>query len=162
MWEKLVNILTAMLGTYKQLLELSRHKREILVTVQTKELEALTKQEELLIIKLGKLDQERQPTLADIAASCSVNREDLTIKKLGKMAEMPVSAQIETLAAEFTQVTQELGDLNKLNTKLIQQSLDFVNYNLNILTQCQAGNTYQPRGKTGSGSTSRIVIDAKV
>ena len=160
MWEKLVTVLTAMLANYKQLLELSRCKRDILVTVQTKELEALTRQEELLIIKLGKLDQERQVVLTDIAAAYSVNREDLTIKKLGKMADLPVSAKIEALGEEFTQITQKLTDVNKLNTRLIQQSLDFVNYNLNILTQNCVGSTYQPKGQTGS--QSRIVIDAKI
>ena len=150
-----------MLETYQQVLDLSRHKRDILVTVKTQELDAITKKEELLIIKLGKMEQERQAALAAIASANGVNKEDLTIKKLAKMAEKPTSGQLAAMGEEFTQITEELASLNKLNTRLIQQSLDFVNYNLNILTQNCAGNTYQHKGQAGE-SQARIVIDAKI
>lgn len=162
MWEKLVTVLTEMLETYKTVLELSHRKRDLLVTVKTKEIEALTRDEELLIIKLGKLEKERQAILAELAAVYNLDNDKLTLKAIKAMAEQPVVESLSTIDAEFTKITGELADLNRLNTMLIQQSLEYVNYNLNVLTQNCADPTYQTKGQAGNSSQSRILVDTKV
>ncbi|MEN6565538.1 MAG: flagellar protein FlgN [Veillonellales bacterium] len=147
-WTKLQSILNEMLEFYQTLLAVSREKRAVLVSGKTRELEAVTKEEEILILQAGKLENRREKIIVEIAAGYGLNTEEITFAKIKELADETDAAQLEQLAKSLEAVVAEIKQLNQVNTKLIQQSLRFIQYNINILTQNTSGPTYEPQGKT--------------
>lgn len=162
MWERLVGVLADMLELYRELLAISNKKHEVLVKARTVELDALTKQEELLIIQIGKLETVRETVLQEIAAATHIAGESVTIARLVELADEKFSARLHELWQQLSQVTGELKEINGQNTKLIDQALFFVNYNLNILTQNAIGPTYAAKGQEGQAARASKLIDRKV
>lgn len=162
MWERLVDVLANMLKLYQALLTISTQKHDILVGAKAHELDALTKQEELLIVQIGKLEVIREKVLQEIITAHNFSDENITISKLAEVADPDIGIQISDLLKQFDSITADLVKMNKLNTKLIEQALSFINYNINLLTQNTIGPTYAAKGQQTQGTTSRAVLDQKV
>ena len=58
-WDNLVALLSEMVEIYQVILDLSRQKKEALTAAKTRELEAITNNEERLILQVGKLEAAR-------------------------------------------------------------------------------------------------------
>ncbi|GBG57947.1 hypothetical protein SPFL3102_01667 [Sporomusaceae bacterium FL31] len=162
MWERLVDVLANMLKLYQALLTISKQKHDILVGAKAQELDALTKQEELLIVQIGKLEVIREKYLQELITVHKFSDENITISKLTEVADQDIGGQITDLLKQFDRITAELVQMNKLNTKLIEQALSFINYNINLLTQNTIGPTYAAKGQQTQGATTRAVLDQKV
>lgn len=162
MWDKLIALLAELSELCQGLLELSKQKREFLIAGQAQKLEAVTRQEEVLILRIGKLEVLREKVLQEIAAAHQLNTQGLTISQLRQLADEEVANKIKEFEQVFSGITNELVPLNQLNTQLIQQSLNFVNYNINLLAQTQTGPTYAAKGSSGKNQPSRNFLDAKV
>ncbi|WP_312518652.1 flagellar protein FlgN [Anaerospora sp.] len=162
MWDNLIALLAELSELCKGLLALSKQKREFLIAGEAQKLEAVTRQEEVLILRIGKLETQREKALQEIAAAHNLTTQGLTISQLSQMADEKIAEQIKEFQQVFSSITNELVPLNQLNTQLIQQSLNFVNYNINLLAQTQTGPTYAAKGSSGQNSPSRNFLDAKV
>lgn len=162
MWDKLIALLAELSELCQGLLELSKQKREFLIAGQAQKLEAVTRQEEVLILRIGKLEVLRERVLQEIADAYQLNTQGLTISQLRQLADDEVANKIKEFEQVFSGITNELVPLNQLNTQLIQQSLNFVNYNINLLAQTQTGPTYAAKGGSEHNQPSRNFLDAKV
>lgn len=162
MWEKLVLLLTQTLQVYQALLQLSSNKKEVLIAADPQALEKLTKQEEMLIIQAGRLEKLRQPLIGELAAGLGLETEQATLSGLIPHADSQTAGKLIELSKAFTSVTSDLARLNEINEKLIKQSLEFINYNINVLSQTTAESTYEQKGQTGPGKVGRSLLDAKV
>ncbi|MEG6585003.1 flagellar protein FlgN [Dendrosporobacter sp. 1207_IL3150] len=162
MWEQLVTVLTNMLKLYQALLTISKQKHEILVAAKAQELEAITKQEELLIIQIGKLETNREQVLQEILTANKITDENINVSRLAECTDEVMGKRIKDLWQEFDKVTVELVRLNELNTRLIEQALSYINYNVNLLTQASTGPTYAAKGQQPQNATNRAVFDQKI
>lgn len=161
MWDRLIALMSELLDLYQALLTLSRQKREILIAGKAQSLESITRQEELLILQAGKLEVIREKLIREIADHCGVSTQGLSLAAISELAEPADAERLSALGTAFEQVSHELVPLNRLNTELIEQALRFVNYSINILTQSQSSNTYEPHGKSGQPQAGRAFFDAK-
>lgn len=160
-WGRLLDVLKEILEIYQAILTLSQHKKQILVAVKPKELEKVTKQEEMLILRVGKLDDLRRKIISEIAADHGMKAEENSILQLQTVAPADIVGKIDSFQTDFESILAELVPLNELNTELIKQALGFVNYNINILSQTAVGPTYAPQGHSNE-QAKRRVFDAKV
>lgn len=161
-WQKLSATLTEMVDLYDVLLELGKKKQAALIAVRTEELDSLTKQEELVIIKIGKHETARIKLAESIAAAAGLSADVLTLEQMQELAGPEISGQLEKAAADFDRIVAELAPLNERNADLIQQALGFINYNLNLLAQSAAGPIYNSDGNSGQESQARKLVDKKV
>ncbi|MBP2651812.1 MAG: FlgN protein [Firmicutes bacterium] len=161
-WGKLTELLDATIELYTAILALSKAKREALVEVKTQKLESITQQEELLIIKVGKLEVAREKIMVEIAQENGLELEVLTLSKLEDLAENGQAEQLAKLAGDFDRIMTELVPLNRLNTELIEQALGFINFNINVLAQSTALSTYAPQGQNQNGTEVRKLIDQRI
>jgi flagellar biosynthesis/type III secretory pathway chaperone len=162
MWERLIGVLAKMLELYQALLVISKQKHDILVSAKAVELEAITKQEELLIVQIGKIETARENAIQEIIDANKIVEDHLTVSRLAQLAEEPFGVQLSELLEKLQQVTAELVRMNQINTKLIEQSLSYINFNLNLLTQNTIGPTYAAKGQQSQASPNRAMLDRKV
>lgn len=160
-WEALVTVLGKILSIYQAILTLSQEKKKILVAANAQGLEKITKQEEILILQVGKLEEIRRKLVGELINAHGITEEGRSLLQLQKIATPAVVLQLENFSKKMNEIIAEIGTLNKLNTELINQALGFINYNINILSQTVVGPTYAPKGQANE-QTKRTVFDAKV
>lgn len=159
-WKELVIVLVKILSIYKMILTLAQQKKQILVAAEPHELEKITKEEEVLVLQVDKLESRRGQIVAELMTLHGITEEKVTLAQLQKIATPYVAVQLKKINAEFDAIMAKLVPLNELNTKLITQALGFINYNINILSQTAVGPTYAPQGQANEQS-KRKLFDAR-
>ena len=162
MWDRLVFLMTELVGVCRTILEVGHDKKAVLVSASVVELDALTKREESLIQQVGKLEVAREQVSIELANEYGLARVDFTLSKAKDLASGEIATKLQALESDLGGITTELILINKTNTELVQQSLNYVNYSLNLLTQNPAGTNYAAKGIDKSVARPKAMIDAKV
>lgn len=159
-WQELFNVLADLLSAYQKMLELGNVKREALISAKVKEIEAVTKQEETLIIFINQADKIRKDLVEKIATHYQLTQETMSLSKIKQFASPDMEQKLADIELNFHNAVDELQKLNKTNNELIQQALHFVNFNINVLTQNVASMNYAPGQQ--EQSTAKAVFDRKI
>lgn len=162
LWDKFINIMSQILEDYRQLLKLGKEKQKILVAADVEGLINITKQEELIVLKINKLEWQRKAAVKEIAeahklkGNYQADEFIQSIFEIKKLADAKEAERLNLLAEELTAGINELTALNRLNSQLIEQSLEFINFNINILSAASFGPTYSPGTNTSDSEESQI------
>lgn len=159
--EKLTALLAEILEVYQEILTLSRQKKDILIAGQVRELEEITKQEEKLILRVGKLEKERRQVMDDIRQANGLQEEQLNLVQVKDLMDAAAAEKLEAMSNELRTLMRELQSMNELNTKLLQRAIAFVDFNINVLAQHSVGPVYAPQGQNGASVQERILVDRK-
>lgn len=160
-WEELLIVLSKMLSIYQAILILSQQKHDILVAAKSHELEQITKQEEILILQIGKLEDQRGRLVSELMTAHGITEGEISLSELRKIAAPAIVEQLEHFSKKFGDIMTEMVPINKLNTELIKQALGFINYNINLLSQTAVGPTYAAKGQAKQ-EVKRTAFDARV
>ena len=120
---------------YVTLLDLSKRKTPVIVEGDVEKLQKITDEEQIVIEHLSALDKEREQAMADIA---DVINKDVKTLKLSYLIDMldkrpKERADLASLHDRLKATVGELKTINDQNKSLIEQSLDIVNFNLNLV-----------------------------
>jgi len=151
--KKLTEILDKEASIYEAILKLSREKTDIIVNGKVNELEGITKVEQSMILQLGKLENERERIVEEIAAQLGIPAEEVTVSRLEKMLPKDQSAELKDCQQKMTDIINDLRHTNDVNSKLIKNSLDYIDFSVNILTN--AGSSGDIYGKSGQSNDSK-------
>jgi flagellar biosynthesis/type III secretory pathway chaperone len=133
--EELIRVLGAEDEKYKDLLELSKKKTPILVEGDIEKLQKITDEEQVVVDRLEALDKKRAEAMKDIA---EVMNRDVATLKLSDLIEMLEKRpeerdKLSDLHDRLKATVGELRMINDQNRELIRQSLDIVDFNLNLI-----------------------------
>lgn len=158
--EKLLNILDEELQLYKKVLGMSNDKTGLLKGNQVKELEALTKEEESLVAVIIEKEKER---IAEVKNICKRYGKPESSLKIEELCEFIEDSKDELLSykKEITEVLNELKNVNKLNSSLINSSLEYINFTVNMLTETSKNPVYKPGGYRDT-QAQRNLFDIKL
>ena len=166
--EVLIDTLTKEESEYVTLLDLSRKKTPVIVAGEVEKLQKITDEEQSVVDRLVSLDVKRAEAMKDIA---EVMNRDVKTLKLSYLIDMldKRPKEREALARIHDRIKATVGELrlvNDQNKVLIEQSLDIVNFNLNLVKSMrqapETGNYTRKAGIAGDymgGSTGGF--DAK-
>ena len=134
----LVNDLIAVLdeeaGYYEQLCDLAEEKKEIIVKNDIDSLKRITSRENLIVSKLSRLEKKRLPLVKDIAEVLNEKEANITLKSLvHTIKEQPEAEALQACTEKISGCVNRLKDLNDHNGQLIQSSLDFVDFTINLI-----------------------------
>jgi flagellar biosynthesis/type III secretory pathway chaperone len=154
--EELITILKQQKQSYDELLILSNEKKSIILKNDIDTLQKITAAESTIVGRNQKLDQKREECVKNIGTVINRNPKELTITELA----IVLKAQNETeelirLRDGLKIVLEELKLKNDQNRQLLESSLDYVNFSVNLI-----------RGKTEGGReyyspTGEIVQEGK-
>jgi len=151
--DELVEILKAELECLKSIKNLSYEKTDVVINNKVEDLDRITKKEVELINQMASLEESRlnllntwgldnNTTLSEIIDRITDNKEDL----------------IE-LADELKANIEEIQARNSMNKELIQDSLEWIEFNINMMTQAAAPATYDKKKDNKLGQS---LFDKKV
>ncbi len=162
MLERMESLLDRQLELYQSLVEMSHRKQQVLVRSDLQELESIIKAEQALLWQAGKLEESRLALQGEMAAAAGLKPEELDLSKLAELAGEPFASRYRSLQGRMVALMDRLGTINKLNMELIEQSLSYINFSLELLSGAEAGETYTPAGKSPGRKGVTRLLDRKV
>jgi len=141
---------------------LAREKQEALVRGDLPVVDEVVAQEEKLVVQVGKLEERRNQLVESLARELGLDHQQLTITKLAESGAGD-TAGLQGIAAELTRVLAELTKVNEQNRQLLQQSLKYLEFTVNLLAGQEELPVYQ--GKEGNQPAERTparLFDKKV
>lgn len=133
--EDLIEVLNAESREYEVLLELSTRKTPVIVAGNLEELAKITDEEQNVVGRITHLENKRREVFADIANV--INRDVKTlllsdlIEVLGKRPQE--QQKLANVHDQLKSVVHEVKRVNGQNRVLIQNSLEMIEYDLNML-----------------------------
>ncbi len=166
--ENLIDVLEKENAEYERLLSLSTKKTPVIVSDNLEELAKITDDEQLIVEKINKLDNQRIEIFGDIA---NVLNKDVTKLKIVDLINMLGSrpGEQKKLAEVFDKLRMTVRNVkrvNEQNRELIKSAMEMVQFNMNVLqsmnTAPESANYNKGAYNTGDiiGS-NRMTFDAK-
>lgn len=165
--ENLITTLNKEVDEYEKLLELSKKKSAVIGTKEIAALEKITDEEQVVVSRVQALDAKREEVTRDIADVLNKDVESLKLSVLIELLSKTPNEQKALMEVHdrLSTVVSAVRTLNESNRQLIEQSLEMVEFDLNMMRsirQAPATNNYG-RGAMNVGGTLGSVggFDAK-
>ncbi|NLM20932.1 MAG: flagellar protein FlgN [Peptococcaceae bacterium] len=127
--KKLGDNLKQQLKLFKKIISLEKAKQQALVENKIQELETVTAQEELILLEVGRLEEERLYWAEFFAQETGKQSEKITLQDLEE-----VHPSFKDIRIELEKVISEMQSLKEINTKLLKNAISLVNLTINSLT----------------------------
>ncbi|CCQ94660.1 hypothetical protein CULT_20104 [[Clostridium] ultunense Esp] len=152
--EELMEILKRELDILLRLKELTFNKTDIIISNQVEELEEIIKKEEELINIMANTEEERI-NLMDIWGVDINTPLSEVIQKIPEGRE-----DLAYIGEELSKSLEEIQSRNNINSQLINENLQWLDFNMNLLTNAYTPTTYG-KGKKGKEAKNSL-FDRKV
>lgn len=154
-------ILSEYISTYQALITLSKEKTQILVAGDISRLDDLLARETEILLTAKKLELKRNKLLVEWGQDEKWASDNVTLEFVISQLVPQFKTETENQAVQLKRLIEELRGINQTNGELIEQSLQFVNYTLELMTGSDAaGMTYGADGHMG-GKQAFKVFDQK-
>jgi flagellar biosynthesis/type III secretory pathway chaperone len=167
---EIADLVEAQAGVFAGLLDLAKKKREALVEGNLPGLDEIVKGEQALLWQGSRLEEKRYRLQQDLALNLGADPERMTLGQALEAAGETLEGSGEALRARFQGLQDSLGvtlrdldRLNETNQQLLEQSLSFVNYSIQIFSQVRGqGPTYGADGRVDGGKPDpKRIVDTK-
>ena len=153
--EELEAILKDQLETLRVLMSITEEKTQVLIDEKLETLEEITKSEEELINRVGIFEVERERLLDSWGMKTDTPLDTIIDNLPGCEGEV-----LKKLGEELYKVLKAINEKNKLNNQLLSDNMDWVEFNLNLLTDVQTPPTYSKEENDVKNNNS--LFDRKV
>lgn len=163
-FEAVLQTMSELNDVHLTLLELAEQKKHALIHNQVEQLTQIVTKENKLLKRIGELDQQRVDAIGNFLIEKGYKPNPrVTVSDLTKIIfnaeekRILVDSQKQLLAT-----IRKLREHNELNQQMIEQSLAFINYSIDIMSGSDGDELiYSNPNQTTSGSNRRGLFDAK-
>ena len=161
MIDKIIKILEYQLIMYNDLFRISEIKTKTIVDGKVNELEKITARECEYSEQIDKLEKGRQELTGKLFKHIEIN-EELTISNIVKNTTKENGDKLEEIKQKLNDLLEKLKNQNELNQNLINNSLEYIDFSINIMTQ--VGVSENKYGKDGqqTDNTKKNMFDMKL
>lgn len=158
--------LSEIIETNRQIYKLASQKKEVLIVGNIDALAKIVQQESELIKTMSLLEAGRQQLVNDVIQQYNVSQTE-TVRLADLLAHIPDSPdkeQLNQLYSDLNTLLSEVQSMNELNQQLIQNSLEFVNYSIELYTEVPEEQIYHKPVAQDTGAAHpqrRSIFDTK-
>lgn len=147
---------------YSNVLKLAEKKTEVIIKGDIRALEDITKKEQQFIKTMNTFEKIRRSVLTNIANELEIDK-DFSVSELLLFLDEDIGNEIDELRYKLLETINSLKEANKSNERLLSQNLEYINLNLEILTQpAEDGNEYDNKALESKKAKPVNLFDAKV
>lgn len=136
---------------YRNLHELEELKKQALLRNNLQELEQITAREERILLEASRLEKERLLWADKIGQETGKAADELTLAELAE--RFP---KLQGVRKELDEVIGDLENAHELNSQLIGQALDIIDFTTSLLTHADETTYTHPKRKEQKPSASRM------
>ncbi len=133
--EELITVLTKEEEIYRELLPVALEKTQIIIRNDLTALQQVTEKEQFVIDEITALEHKRDEVIMNMGVVLSRDPATLTLKKIiGLLEKQPKEQkQLAQLHDSLQSILKQLSDANLKNQSLIEQSLEMIEFNMNLI-----------------------------
>jgi flagellar biosynthesis/type III secretory pathway chaperone len=147
---------------YGDILKIAKNKTSIVVEGRVAELENIVKLEQSLVLQLAKFESQRELLIDKLSRASGLKPDAVTISEIISRIGSAQGEKLKSLQQAMSLTIQDLKSTNELNSRLIKNSLDFINFSLGLFVNADStDNNYGVSGEKPSGKTKNF-FDAKI
>ncbi|QQY79146.1 flagellar biosynthesis/type III secretory pathway chaperone [Keratinibaculum paraultunense] len=151
--DELISILEKERDILYELKDITFEKTDILVENQVEKLENVNKLEENLINQMATFEEERLKLMYNWGLDIN-----MTLNKV--IENIPDEGnELEVLKEELLELMMDIQSRNALNNDLILENLQWLDFNMNLISNAQGPTTY---GKGDKKQSNNSIFDRKV
>lgn len=165
--DDLVNTMSEENDIYRELIPIASEKTRVIIKNDLTALQEITDREQLVIEKITALERKREEVIKNIGTVLNRDPATLDMKNLIKiMGKQPAEqARLAGIHDELASTLKTLIAINDRNKVLIQQSLEMIDFNINLIQGSRMspqGNNYtRNAGEEAMQSAGTRMFDAK-
>jgi flagellar biosynthesis/type III secretory pathway chaperone len=147
---------------YKDANDISAKKTDVIVRGKIEDLDCLVKAEQAIILKIGKLEDERERIVEALSDELELDLEGATLSDIGSYFNNDSYNRLNICHESLSRILGDLKHSNETNSQLIQNALDYVNFSVNLIaTNRGSSGTYTHDGGEGAEKQRRSVFDVR-
>lgn len=165
--EELIITLQSEEQIYEEMIPIATRKTRVIIDNNLDELQEITDMEQLAVEKVNVLEKKREEVIHNIGTVINRKPSELTLKMIISMLEKQPKEQTDLLAVDTKLKTtiHTLIEINNRNKSLIQQSLEMIEFNMNLIqsTRMSPGSNNYTKGASQFEMPSAMsgMFDAK-
>ncbi|RKD23540.1 FlgN protein [Caminicella sporogenes DSM 14501] len=161
--EQLILTLNKEYDVYAEVLKLAKKKKKVIIEGKVKELDSITGKEQVMIVTLGKLEKIRESIVNNIIKEMEIKDEIENITELVEYFDDEEREKVLEIRKKLVEILDEVKKENNLNSELIKQSLEYIEFNKNLLmTLNNQGVTYGANADEKDVKVKTNLFDMKV
>ena len=165
--DELVNVMSQENDIYRELIPIAEEKTRVIIKNDLDALQKITEQEQLTIEKINALEKKREEVVINIGTVLSRDPKELNMKALIKIMGKPPADQKELsrIHDELDVNLRRLVTINDRNKELINQSLEMIEFNMNLIQSTRmapgVNNYTRSAGESSIRQAGTGMFDAK-
>jgi flagellar biosynthesis/type III secretory pathway chaperone len=155
--QPLIEVLTDIYDAQAKLLDIAEKKKDIIIQDRTDELSRMTNQESKIVRQMTELEQKRADAAREYLQALGMRPEtEITLSDLAKrVIHAKEKSALLALQTQLSDTTTRLKETNKINQELMQSSLNYIEFTLDLLSSTEADDmTYRNPSANKSGFKS--------
>ena len=165
--DELVNTILKENDIYKELIPIADEKTRVIIKNDLDALQKITEQEQLTIEKINALEKKREEVIVNIGTVLSRDPKELNMKTLIKILGKQPEEQkrLSRIHDELPETFRRLVVINDRNKELIKQSLEMIEFNMNLIQSTRmapgVNNYTRSAGESSIRQAGTGMFDAK-
>lgn len=165
--DELISSLEGELVLYEKLIPLAESKAVAIIENNLEQLSAVTQGEQDVLDEIAVLENKRERSVRNIKDVLGRRNEDINLDKIiGFLAKQPVEqGKLIGVQKELRAVTERLRQVNLQNKSLIEESLEMIEFSMNLIQSTRMApesNNYNRSASFSDASVSHTgMFDAK-
>ena len=165
--DELVNTMSQENDIYRELIPIAEEKTRVIIKNDLDALQKITEQEQLTIEKITALEKKREEVVISIGTVLSRDPKELNMKALIKiMGKQPAEQkELSRIHDELDGNLRRLVTINDRNKELINQSLEMIEFNMNLIQSTRmapgVNNYTRSAGESSIRQAGTGMFDAK-
>ena len=165
--EELINVLQKEQEIYQQLIPITEQKTKVIIQNDLKALQEITEQEQQAVEQLNALERRREEIIINMGTVLNRDPKTLKLKNMVKLLEKRPEEQkkLAELYDLLTASIRRLSEINERNKTLINQSLEMIQFEMNLIQSTRMAPGSSNYNKQASSfdmpAASSVMFDAK-
>lgn len=164
--EVLINTLETENEEYTKLLEISRRKTPVIVKGDVDKLREIVAEEQIHLDKIAGLEGKRAESVKDIATVLNKDADALKVRDIIELltGQGEIQHRLEEVHGKLKLTLNDMVAVNEINKNLIMESLEMVEFNINLVNSLMAApeiNNYTKNAYNVNAYTEPPKFDTK-
>lgn len=146
---------------YAEILRIGEEKKDTIIKGDIEKLDQITKREHALIASLMKLEEIRDKIISEIMRQTGLQKVNV-IDDIITVVDDGSKQKIESVKRKLSNLMSDVKDVNESNGALLKQSLDMIEFNVNLMSSIGETETnYGNQANINYQKSSHRGFDAK-
>lgn len=159
---KIIDKLKSEISILNKILNLQKKKERVIIKGDPVQLEKIVKEEMKFVEENRKIEKERLELVKKFAHLEGINESNITLATLSSYIPEAEHKDFQKIVVELTKTVSEIAKINRTNAELLKNSLDFIEYNINLFMPVKE-DVYSSSGKIlKTDAVQKRLLDKRV